>query len=148
VRPIAAVGGIAFDAAGRVLLVRRGRPPAPELWSVPGGRIEPGETAAEAVARELAEETGLAVRVHELVAAIDWIERAGDGTLAAHYIILDHLVEVVGGTLAAGDDAGDAGWFDLDQLAAASTTTGLLEVIERARGMAASRGLASPPAVR
>jgi 8-oxo-dGTP diphosphatase len=148
VRPVAAVGGIAFDRGGRVLLVRRSRPPDPEVWSVPGGRIEPGETAFEAVARELAEETGLAVRVVELVAAIDWIERAADGSLAAHYVILDHLVEVMGGTLAAGDDAADARWFDADEMAAAATTAGLGAVIERARDMAVGHGLASAPGVR
>jgi ADP-ribose pyrophosphatase YjhB (NUDIX family) len=148
--PVAAVAGIAFDAGGRVLLVRRARPPG--LWSAPGGRIELGETAAEAVVREMAEETGLEVRVIELVVAIDWIERAADGAVRAHYLILDHLVEVAGGALAAGDDAADAGWFGADELDALATTAGLREVIERARGLARTRsqerGLATPPPVR
>lgn len=147
-RPVAAAAGVAFDADGRVLLVGRSRPPSPPLWSVPGGRIELGETAAEAVARELAEETGLAVRVLDLVAAVDWIERPAGGPVRVHYVILDYLVEVLGGELAAGDDAADARWFTADELPGLPTTDGLLPVIERARALAAARGLASGPPVR
>jgi 8-oxo-dGTP diphosphatase len=148
VRPVAAAAGIAFDPDGRVLLVRRGQPGARGRWSAPGGRIEPGETAAQAVARELAEETGLEVEVIGLVAAVDWIEHAEDGSLRAHYVILDHLVEVVGGALAAGDDATEARWFAPDELAALPTTEGLLPVLERARAMRAAGGVASAPPVR
>ncbi|HKE18162.1 MAG TPA: NUDIX hydrolase [Kofleriaceae bacterium] len=146
VRPVAAVGAVAFDERGRVLLVRRGHPPEQSAWSVPGGRIEPGERVTEAVAREMAEETGLQVAVLGLVAAIDWIERAPGGELVRHFVILDHLVEVLGGELAAGDDADEAEWFALDELARLTTTAGLVDVIERARAMAA--GLATPPRLR
>ena len=148
VRPVAAAAGIAFDAGGRVLLVRRGRPPDHSRWSAPGGRIEAGETAAQAVVRELAEETGLEVRVVGLVAAVDWIERDDEGAVRVHYVILDHLVEVTGGELEAGDDAADARWFTPDELASLPTTQGLLPVVERARAMRASRGVASAPPVR
>jgi 8-oxo-dGTP diphosphatase len=148
VRPIAAVAGIAFDQRGRVLLVRRGRGSAQGTWSVPGGRIEPGETAADAVAREMAEETGLDVAVIGLVTAVDWIERDADGTLRRHFVILDHLVEVRGGQLAAGDDAAEARWVAFDELDQLPTTAGLREVLEQARAMASAAGLATPPAVR
>ena len=146
VRPVAAVGAVAFDERGRVLLVRRGHPPEQSAWSVPGGRLEPGETVTEAVAREMAEETGLQVAVLGLVAAVDWIERAPGGELLRHFVILDHLVEVLGGELAAGDDADEAGWFAPGELARLTTTAGLVDVIERARAMAA--GLATPPRLR
>lgn len=148
VRPVAAAAGIAFDADGRVLLVRRGQPPNHDVWSVPGGRIEPGEAAADAAAREVGEETGLVVRAVELVAAVDWIERTDGGTLRVHYVILDYLVEVVGGELRAGDDAAEARWVDPDELARLRVTDELGAVVERARGMARERGLATGPAVR
>lgn len=147
IRPVAAVGAIAFDRDGRVLLVRRGQAPNQSSWSVPGGRIEPGETVSRAVTREMREETGLEVAVVGLVTAFDWIERAPDGELLRHFVILDHLVEVRGGELAAGDDAAEAGWFAIDELDTIPTTEGLREVLERARAMA-SAGLATAPGVR
>src|ERR1700737_4609256 len=82
VRPEVCVGVIAVDD-GRLLLIRRGHGPAAGSWSVPGGRVEWGETLAEAVVRELAEETGLEGVCDQLVG---WVERIGDGY---HYVILD-----------------------------------------------------------
>jgi mutator protein MutT len=148
VRPVVAAAGIAFDHLGRVLLVRRGNAPDRNVWSVPGGRIEPGETAAQAVAREMAEETALDVAVIGLVTAVDWIERGADGEVRRHFVILDHLVEVRGGQLTAGDDAAEARWFAFDELDKLTTTAGLREVLEQARAMAAAAGLATPPPVR
>lgn len=133
-RPTIAVGGIAFDAGGRVLLVRcEGRG-----WSIPGGRVEPGERLTDACARELREETGLTVRVAGLAEVFERI----DGDL--HYVILDYLVEVVGGQLAAGDDALEAGWFSLADVARLQTTEGLYAVLERALAAAREAGLAPP----
>ncbi len=107
-------GGIVFDQAGRLLLVQRGHPPSPGLWSVPGGRCQAGETADAACVREIAEETGLAVRVARLAGAV---ERAGPG--GAVYVIHDFLCELSGGELKAADDATDARWVtraELDKL--------------------------------
>jgi len=69
-KPIECAGAVVRDGAGRLLLVQRGRAPSAGLWSLPGGRVEPGETAAEAAAREVTEETGLVVEVHELLATV------------------------------------------------------------------------------
>ncbi|GAA3424892.1 NUDIX hydrolase [Streptosporangium sandarakinum] len=118
------VGAIILDASGRLLLVRRGRPPGEGLWSVPGGRVEPGESDAEAVAREVLEETGLTVAVGRLAGSVD---RPGPGGVV--YGIRDYLAEVRGGTLAAGDDAADAGWFSPGELARLPLTTGLLAAL-------------------
>nr|MBA3540482.1 NUDIX hydrolase [Deltaproteobacteria bacterium] len=96
--PTVAVGAFVFDDAGRVLLVERGRPPGVGLWTVPGGKLEPGETLAAAVAREVLEETGLVVEVGPLV---EVVERISDGY---HYVILDYLARVIGGQLLAADD--------------------------------------------
>jgi 8-oxo-dGTP diphosphatase len=104
---VACVGGLAYDDYGRILLVRRRNDPGSGLWSVPGGRVEPGETDAQAVIREMAEETGLVVKPGELVGRV----RRGP------YDIADYRCAVVGGTLRAGDDACDALWCDAAALA-------------------------------
>ncbi|GIH77417.1 hypothetical protein Plo01_38460 [Planobispora longispora] len=107
-----------------MLLVRRGHPPAQGLWSVPGGRVEPGESDAEAVVREVREETGLTVAVGRLAGTVD---RPGPGDVV--YEIRDYLAEVTGGTLAAGDDAADAGWFGPGELPRLPLAPGLLEAL-------------------
>jgi 8-oxo-dGTP diphosphatase len=94
------VGGIAYDGDGRLLLIRRANEPGRGLWSIPGGRVEPGESDAEAVVREMAEETGLTVAPGELVGRV----RRG------RYAIADYRCTVIGGELQAGDDASDARW--------------------------------------
>jgi len=96
------VGGLAYDDAGRLLLVQRGNEPGRGLWSLPGGRVEPGEDDAAALVREMAEETGLVVQPGDLVGRV----RRGP------YEIADYRCRVVGGTLLAGDDALDARWCD------------------------------------
>jgi len=121
---IPCAGGLVVDAAGRLLLVRRGRPPAVGAWTVPGGRCEPGEDPAAACVRELAEETGLTVRVTAWVGRVER-DAPGGGT----YVIDDFACELVGGTLAAGDDASDAGWFAPEELPALPLVPGLLEAL-------------------
>ncbi|MGV9774140.1 NUDIX hydrolase [Streptosporangium sp. NPDC003464] len=118
------VGAIIFDGSGRMLLIRRGRPPSEGLWSVPGGRVEPGESDAEAVAREVLEETGLTVTAGRLAGTVD---RPGPGGLV--YEIRDYLAEVSGGTLSAGDDAAEARWFSDEELRRLPLAPGLLEAL-------------------
>ena len=105
------------DDRGRLLLVRRGVPPAKGLWSLPAGFVDADEDPRAAAAREALEETGLVVRVGDVVDV--W---AGGGGRASFFLAFS--AEVVGGVLQAGDDAVDAGWFaldDLPELAFAST---------------------------
>jgi ADP-ribose pyrophosphatase YjhB (NUDIX family) len=110
-RPELCVGAIVVDG-DRILLVRRGRGSGVGLWSVPGGRVERGETLAAAVVRELAEETGLVGTCEALVGIA---ERIVDG---AHYVILDYRVRVASAQEPrAGDDAADVRWFGVSQLA-------------------------------
>ena len=125
-RPVVAVGAVVFDAAGRVLVVRRARPPGEGLWSLPGGKVEAGERLADAVVREVREETGLEVRCGRLV---EVVERMGPGW---HYVILDYRCEATGGTLGAGDDVSDARFVTRAELDALPTTEGLGPVIDLA----------------
>ncbi|TDD87021.1 NUDIX domain-containing protein [Actinomadura darangshiensis] len=120
------VGGIVRDGEGRLLLVRRGRPPGEGLWSIPGGRVEPGEDDPAAVARELKEETGLDVVVGALAGTV---ERPGPGD--AVYEIHDYAATVAGGTLRAGDDASDVRWASADDLRELPITPGLLDALAR-----------------
>jgi 8-oxo-dGTP diphosphatase len=102
---IQCVGAVIKDGQGRLLLIKRGHEPGAGLWSIPGGRIEPGETDEQAVIREIREETGLVVVPGRLVGRVR--RPGGDGTVLD---IRDYAAEVTGGTLAAGDDAADARW--------------------------------------
>jgi 8-oxo-dGTP diphosphatase len=125
--PVVAVGAIVYDRVGRVLLVERGRPPNEGLWSLPGGKLEAGETLAQGVAREVREETGLADEVGALACVVEWI---GEGY---HYVILDYVARVIGGELAAGEDARAARFVDDGELATLPLTEGLEPVLARAR---------------
>jgi 8-oxo-dGTP diphosphatase len=121
--PVECAGAVVRDDDGRLLLVRRGRPPAQGRWSLPGGRIEPGETAAEAAAREVQEETGLEVEIGPvLITALIW-----DG----EFRVQDFSARVLGGDLRAGDDAAEARWVDLAELASLPLSPGLLEELHR-----------------
>jgi 8-oxo-dGTP diphosphatase len=121
-RPEVAVGAIAVRD-GALLLVRRGRPPEAGRWSLPGGRLEAGETLRAAVEREVLEETGLEARCGELVG---WVERMGP---AHHFVILDFAVTVEPGRPQAGGDAAEVAWVPLGELGRVELVSGLAEFL-------------------
>lgn len=122
---IPCVGAIVIDSVGRILLIRRANPPSQGTWSIPGGRVELGETTEAAVVRELAEETGLRGEVEREVGTVHRDAPAG-GT----YAIRDFLLRVEDdGALRAGDDALDAGWFTAQDVATLETSPGLREAL-------------------
>jgi 8-oxo-dGTP diphosphatase len=121
---IPCVGAVIRDGAGRLLLIKRGHDPGAGLWSLPGGRIEPGETDAQALVREMREETGLTVVPGRLLGAV---ERPGPG--GSIIDIRDYAATVTGGTLTPGDDAADARWAGPADLAALPLTDGLAEAL-------------------
>ena len=123
--PSVAVGAIVV-VGERLLLVRRGRQPASGRWSVPGGRVEGGETLAEAVVRELAEETGLEGVCGELVG---WVERIDDDH---HFVILDFAVTLLDDREpVAGDDAAEVAWVPLGDVAEQALVDGLAEFLHQ-----------------
>jgi 8-oxo-dGTP diphosphatase len=124
-RPEVCVGAVAV-VDDRILLIRRGHGPAAGEWSIPGGRVEGGETLAEAVVRELAEETGLEAMCDDL---IGWVERIGDDH---HFVIFDFFVTVLDDPDTqpeAGADAAEAAWVPLDEIAHLRLAEGLAEFL-------------------
>ena len=121
---IPCVGAVVKDEQGRLLLIKRGHEPGAGLWSLPGGRIEPGETDAEALVREMLEETGLKVAPGRLLGNV---KRPGlDGDVID---IRDYAATVISGTLRAGDDAADAMWASVADLGSLAVTDGLVEAL-------------------
>ena len=135
-RPLVGVGGVVVSG-GRALLVRRGGPPLEGQWSIPGGMLEVGETLLEGVRRELLEETGVSVRVGELIEVFERINLDGDGKARYHFVVLDYLCKAVGGNARAGSDVTDVAWASPGELAKYSLTETATRVILKAFAMAA-----------
>ena len=121
---IPCVGAVVFDARGRLLMIQRGHDPGAGLWSIPGGRVEPGETDEQALVREMLEETNLQVKVGKLIGRV---QREGLG--GAVVDIGDYAATVTGGTLRPGDDAADARWVAASGLARLEVAEGLIEAL-------------------
>jgi 8-oxo-dGTP diphosphatase len=115
-QPIVGVGAVVI-AQDRIVLVKRAHDPLKGQWNLPGGAVELGETLQEACSREVLEETGLEVRVSSVIEVFDRIVRDAEGEVQYHFVLVDYLCRVVGGTLRSGSDASEialADPFDLD----------------------------------
>lgn len=130
-RPVVGVGGVLISG-DRALLVKRGRPPLEGEWSIPGGMLELGETLIEGVQRELAEETGLVVRVAGLIEVFERISLDSAGRPQYHFVVLDYLCEMVRGEGRAGSDAAEIAWTSDAELAQYSLTPAATRVIRKA----------------
>jgi len=150
--PLVGVGGVVIEG-DRVLLARRGREPMRGEWSIPGGLLEVGESLSEGVMRELREETGLTVRVLDLIEALDRIlpDPVESLTAAAkvneprakpryHYVILDYLCERAGGEPKAGGDITELAFLREEELPRYALTPAVLRVVGKAFAMARARG--------
>jgi 8-oxo-dGTP diphosphatase len=146
-RPMVGVGGVVIDD-GRALLIRRAGPPLEGQWSIPGGMLEVGETLEQGVARELAEETGLQVKVVELIEVFERIFPApanADGTPGNaarpqyHFVILDYLCEMQAGSLCAGSDALEFAWALEEELVKFDLTVAATRVLRKAFAIARGR---------
>jgi 8-oxo-dGTP diphosphatase len=133
--PILGIGAIIVKD-GTALIVKRANDPYKGEWSIPGGRVELGETLVEAVQREVREETGLEVRVGDVIEVFEHVARE-NGRIRYHFVIVDYLCTWVGGALCAGDDADDVAWVTGDELTRYGVAEAAAAVIRKA--------LAHPP---
>jgi len=129
-RPILGVGALILEG-DRILMVQRGKAPLLGYWSLPGGAVETGELLREAIAREVLEETALTVEVGEMAEVFERLMPDADGGTEYHYVLLDYLCKVTGGTPMAGDDSAAVAWVRREDLPTLLITPGTLEVIER-----------------
>jgi ADP-ribose pyrophosphatase len=126
--PRLAVGAIVFKD-DRVLLVKRGRPPAKGQWAIPGGNVKLGESLQMAAQREIFEETGITILAREPVFTFDAIVKDNYGKIQFHYVIVDLAAEFVRGEIRPGDDAANVRWVaaaELDRLNVSAPTLNLL----------------------
>jgi 8-oxo-dGTP diphosphatase len=145
-RPVVGVGGVIIEN-GRALLIRRGSEPLRGEWSIPGGTLELGESLEQGVARELREETGLHVRVLELIEVFDRIFPADDSQPADaklrprfHFVIVDYLCERIGGEPRAGSDVTDVVFATENELGQYHLTETATRVLKKAFAMDLARG--------
>jgi len=126
--PSIGVGGIVFNDQGQILLIKRNQSPASGLWSIPGGKLEPGESLVEACQREIKEETGLKVEAISIVAVV---ERRIEGF---HYVIIDYLASLTDQEIPmpiAQSDVAEARWVNLGHVSDYALVEGLEEIIMR-----------------
>lgn len=128
--PRVAVGALLVHE-GRLLVVERANPPAEGIWALPGGSVELGETLAEAVEREVLEETGLVVRAGEVCHTFDAIVRDDDGRVRYHYVIVDLACEYVSGEVAAGGDARDARFVTREEFRGLRSSRATVDLVRR-----------------
>jgi ADP-ribose pyrophosphatase YjhB (NUDIX family) len=134
-RPVVGVGAVVLDG-DRVLLIKRGNEPLKGQWSLPGGGVEIGETLETAIAREVREETGLAVEVGPIVEVLDRITRDDGGRVEHHFVLVDFVCRATGGVLGGASDADAAEWVPLERL----TTYGVAGVTVQVIHKAVARG--------
>ena len=130
-RPIIGVGALILKR-DRILMAQRGKEPLKGWWSLPGGALETGETLVDGVRREVREETGLDIRPLGVLEIFERIMRDASGAPEYHYVLIDYMCRVIGGTLAPGDDVCAVEWVRLCDLPQLEITEGTLEVIEKA----------------
>jgi len=132
-RPVLGVGALIFDGQNRILLVQRGGEPLKGWWSLPGGVLETGETLAHGVCREVLEETGLLVEIDRFLTVFERIMPDSAGLPEYHYVLVDYICRVVGGTEAPADDCAAIQWVSAEELDLVQPlTSGTDGVIRRA----------------
>lgn len=128
--PLIGVGALILER-DRIVMAQRGKPPLMGQWSLPGGLVETGESLAEAVRREVREETGLEIEPLGVLEIFERIMRNAEGAAEYHYVLIDYICRMAGGALAAGDDVCSVAWVRRRDLESLDITEGTLAVIEK-----------------
>ena len=138
-QPRVAVGAVVFKGQ-RVLLVRRGKPPALGRWAIPGGSVQLGETLQQAAEREIWEETGIRIAAGKPAFVFDVVDRDADGGIRYHYVIVDLDATYQGGAIRPGDDAVEARWVAAHELAELAVSLPTLHLLSRQYGFGTGPG--------
>lgn len=128
-RPRVAVGAIVFKG-NEVLLVRRANPPSRDVWAIPGGNVQLGESLQQAAEREILEETAIRIQAGAPVFTFDFIERDNAGRVKFHYVIVDLMAEYLDGEPQPGDDAADARWVSSGAIKSLKVSAMTLKLLE------------------
>ena len=135
-KPLIGVGAVVLNKNNEIILVKRGNPPGKDLWSIPGGLVEVGESLGEAALRELMEETSVKGRIKQPIDIFEVIVKDVSGKVKYHYVIVDFLVEPLNERIVARDDAKDVKWFSINdvlELKLTKSTRILLEKLKNGR---------------
>lgn len=127
--PRLAVGAVVFKDE-KILLVKRGGPPAKGQWAIPGGNVKLGESLQAAAQREILEETGIVIKATEPVYTFDAIVKDADGRIQFHYVIVDLAAEYLRGEPRPGDDAEDVRWVPADELGTLNVSPPTLNLLK------------------
>jgi 8-oxo-dGTP diphosphatase len=136
--PILGVGAVVWNDKDEVALIRRGKEPRRDQWSIPGGHLEWGESLHDAVLREVREETGLVVEIAGLIDTVDLIMQDGSGEVTRHYVLIDFAARAVAGELRAGSDAAEARWVAFSALGDYPLWSETRRIIEESRRLVES----------
>ena len=131
--PVLGVGAVIWNDKDEVVLIRRGKEPRQDQWSIPGGHLEWGESLHDAVLREVREETALTVEIAGLIDTVDLIMQDPSGEVTRHYVLIDFATRAVAGELRAGSDAAEARWVAFSALSDYPLWSETRRIIEESR---------------
>lgn len=133
-RTVLGVGAVIWNDRNEVLLVRRANPPLRDEWSLPGGKVEFGETLHDALTREIREETGVEIAILGVIDVAELVPDSGAGTGEQHYVLIDYCARALSGEAVAASDASEARWFspaEIDSLPLWSETRRIIAESKR-----------------